>query len=148
MDCRFEIADARILVEVLHVAEGCLQFFLNIGIELDSGFKAPKQVRGDGEIAIGGEFVAFLADSRVHTEDFLNDDDCRLGFAVGARNIGVELGVTLQGGDLCCFGHCAAHPFESAWSIVLQGLAIVHRLRQTPICRTMMGSAARRIRGT
>ena len=103
---RLDIADALILVEAGDIGECLLHLFGDVSVQLDMRIDAPEQVGRDRQITGAGPAVAFAADAFIDAENLLDDDDRRLGGAVGRGDIGVELAVAFQRLDrnIVCHG--------------------------------------------
>ncbi len=104
-DCRFDVADATVLVESAHQIERAVEFALHVGIELDARLEPPEQVRRDGDVSVFGQPVALAADAGVHPEDLLDHDNCRAWRSLGPRDIGGKCAIVREGGNLYASGH-------------------------------------------
>ena len=99
LDRRFDIANAAVLVEPAHQVKRLAHLVGNVGVQLDTGRDLVEKIGRDGQIACLGQRVALAADTGIHAEDFLDDDDRggRLTFRLGI--IGVELAFAVLCGD-------------------------------------------------
>jgi hypothetical protein len=135
MDGRFDVPDALILVELAHQVERTLEFGFDVRIELHSGFEAPEQVGGHGEIAFLSQLVALAPDTGIDAEDFLDDDDRRFRLVGRTRDISLELAIVFESLDAGEFGHLGCSFRFSALVFALKcGLSIAGRHCQTQIC--------------
>src|SRR3546814_2246530 len=65
----------------------------------DARREAPEDVGRDREIAFGRPVVAFLSNTRVHAENFGDDDDRARAVGVGTRDIGGNFTFAVERGD-------------------------------------------------